>query len=101
MKVLITIFIFLFTFAFIEISMAQAPMQMASPAVAMIAPVAPVSTGIIGWLAKNWGSIASALLLVSEGLAMMFPASTGFGGILAGLIKFIKGLNVQSPPSGS
>lgn len=86
----------IFSVMFVEIS-AQA--QMPSPAIAAVVPPA-ASLGVIGWLAQNWGTIASALLLVSEGLAMVFPATTGFGGILAGIIKFTKGLKVQPPSSG-
>lgn len=53
----------------------------------------------ISWLSANYGVIASVLLGVSECLALLFPSSSGFGGILAGVIKFLKGLNVQ-PPTG-
>lgn len=51
----------------------------------------------MSWLMANWGMIATVLLGLSEALALMFPASTGFGGILAGVIKFLKGLGAKDP----
>jgi len=54
-------------------------------------------SAVISWLVANWGMIASVLLGVSESLALAFPSSTGFGGILAGVIKFVKGLGVKPP----
>lgn len=54
-------------------------------------------TAVIAWLMANWGMIAAILLGVSEALALAFPATTGFGGILAGIIKFLKGLGAKDP----
>jgi hypothetical protein len=54
-------------------------------------------TAVIAWLMANWGMIATILLGVSEALALAFPASSGFGGIVAGIVKFLKGLGVKDP----
>lgn len=52
---------------------------------------------VISWISANWAMIASILLGISECLSLAFPSTTGFGGILAGIVKFIKGLNVKPP----
>jgi hypothetical protein len=54
-------------------------------------------SAVIAWLMANWGMIATVLLGISEALAVVFPSSTGFGGILAGIIKFLQGLGAQPP----
>lgn len=47
------------------------------------------------WLSANYGLVASALLIVSEGLALVFPATSGFGGVIAGVIKGLKSFGVK------
>lgn len=54
-------------------------------------------SAVIAWIVANWATIATVLLGVSEALALVFPPTSGFGGILAGLIKWIKGLGVKDP----
>lgn len=49
----------------------------------------------MNWLMNNYGLVASMLLIISEGLALAFPSGSGFGGILAGVIKTLKGLGVK------
>lgn len=49
------------------------------------------------WLMQNWAMVATVLLGISEALAVVFPASTGVGGILAGVIKVLKGAGVKPP----
>lgn len=66
------------------------------------APTVPNSsglTGLIAWLEANWGLIASVLLGISESLALIFPASSGFGGIIASAIGFLKKIGAQQPSS--
>ena len=47
------------------------------------------------WLTQNYGPFLVVLLTLSEGLAVVFPSKTGFGGFLAGAIKLFKGLGVK------
>lgn len=54
---------------------------------------------LIAWLSLHWAVIASVLLGVSEALAVVFPSSTGFGGMIAGLIKILKSFGAQAPPA--
>ena len=46
----------------------------------------------MAWLVDHWPAIVAALLAVSEGLAVLFPSQSGFGGILAGIVKVLKAL---------
>lgn len=52
---------------------------------------------LIGWLSSHLVVILGVLLAISEALAVLFPADSGFGGILAGLIKFLKGFGAKEP----
>jgi hypothetical protein len=52
-------------------------------------------SAIWAWFLAHYGMIASVLLGVSESLAVAFPSSTGFGGIIAGLIKFLQSLGAK------
>ena len=58
-------------------------------------------SAIIAWLMSNWGMVASILLVISEALAFVFPASTGFGGILAGIVKFLQSIGTKPPSAPS
>ena len=44
----------------------------------------------MAWLTEHASLILSVALGLSEVLALVFPADSGFGGILAGLIKLLK-----------
>jgi hypothetical protein len=54
-------------------------------------------SAVFTWISTNWALIATVLLGVSESLSIVFPSTTGFGGILAGLIKFLQGLGTKPP----
>ncbi len=54
-------------------------------------------SGLIAWFEANWGVIATILLGVSESLALIFPATSGFGGILASVIGFLKNIGTKPP----
>lgn len=56
-------------------------------------------SAVIAWLVANWGIIATVLLGISEALAVIFPSSTGAGGIIAGIISFLKSLGAKPPAS--
>lgn len=45
---------------------------------------------LIEFLVANKDLIGAALLAISELLAVLFPSSTGFGGIIAGVVKLLK-----------
>ena len=49
------------------------------------------------WLIDHAPIVLSICLGVSESLALAFPPATGFGGILAGIIKFVKMLGGKEP----
>lgn len=49
------------------------------------------------WLTTNLPLILGVLLAISEGLSLLFPASTGAGGILAGIVKVLKALGAKEP----
>ena len=51
----------------------------------------------MNWLMNNWGMIATVLLGVSESMAVAFPSSTKAGGIIAGIVKFLKQLGTKDP----
>jgi hypothetical protein len=52
---------------------------------------------VFGWFETNWGLVATILLGVSESLSLLFPSTTGFGGILASLIGFLKTIGTKPP----
>ena len=85
----------------ITVTQPAAPVVVGAPPVQ--APVgqviqAPVqSTSVFSWFAANWSIIASVLLGISEALGLVFPSSSGFGGILAGIIKFLSGVGIKPP----
>jgi hypothetical protein len=56
-------------------------------------------SAIVAWIVANWGMVATVLLGISEALALAFPSSSGFGGIIAGIISFLKGLGAKPPTS--
>lgn len=45
---------------------------------------------LINFLIDHKDIIGGAVLAISELLALIFPSDKGFGGIVAGLIKFLK-----------
>jgi len=55
---------------------------------------------MIAWIMAHMDLIVAVLLGLSETLALVFPSETGFGGILAGAVKFLKGIAAkQAPPA--
>ena len=50
---------------------------------------------MLQWIIEHYGLMLSVMLGLSEALALIFPASTGFGGILAGLIKLLKSVGTK------
>lgn len=42
--------------------------------------------------------ILGALLCVSEGLSLLFPSSSGAGGIIQAMIKILKALGAKGQP---
>ena len=61
------------------------------------APNASGFSGLVAWFEANWGVIATILLGISESLALIFPATSGFGGILASIIGFLKNIGTKPP----
>ena len=55
---------------------------------------------MLAYLMDHATLILSCLLGFSEALALLFPSSSGFGGILAGLIKILKGAGIKEPGQG-
>jgi hypothetical protein len=54
----------------------------------------------MSFLINNWGTIAGALLGISECLgllAALFPSMAKFGGILASIVTGLKGAGAQPP----
>lgn len=51
----------------------------------------------MAWLTEHLPIVLSILLGLSEGLALAFPSTTGFGGVLAGVVKALKGLGAKAP----
>lgn len=52
---------------------------------------------MLQWLIAHEEIVLSVLLGLSEILALIFPASTGFGGIVAGLVKMLKKVGAKKP----
>lgn len=52
---------------------------------------------MIAWMTANWGMLAAVALGISESLALLFPSQSGFGGLLAGMIKFLKMFGIKDP----
>lgn len=50
---------------------------------------------IVSWLMSHWDVISTVLLSLSEALALLFPSENGFGGILAGIIKSLRGMGAK------
>lgn len=83
------LFLVLFLFPVLVLAQAVAP--------AGTVPNSSGLSGLIAWFEANWGVIATILLGVSESLALIFPASSGFGGILASIIGFLKNIGTKPP----
>lgn len=49
----------------------------------------------MAWLIDHLMPIVGVLLGISEALAVAFPSESGFGGILAGFIKFLKAIGAK------
>lgn len=49
------------------------------------------------WLVAHAALVLSILLGLSETLALVFPSSTGFGGVLAAIVKGLKALGAKDP----
>lgn len=52
---------------------------------------------MIQWIVSNFPVILGVLLGISEALGLLFPSESGFGGILAGIIKFLKSVGAKDP----
>lgn len=52
---------------------------------------------MLSWLIAHEELVLAVLLGVSELLALLFPASSGFGGIVAGMVKVLKKLGAKKP----
>jgi hypothetical protein len=52
---------------------------------------------VISWMMGHSAIEMAVLLGISEALALVFPSDSGFGGMLAGLIKALKGLGAKEP----
>lgn len=82
-------------FLFPVVLLAQSP---------VVAPVVVAPSGVssvVQWLVANYGMIATVLLGISESLALIFPSPSGFGGILASLIGFLKKIGTKPPSAAS
>jgi len=52
----------------------------------------------MAWFNAHSAAILGSLLAVSEGLSLIFPSSSGFGGILAAIVKVGQALSGPSAP---
>lgn len=52
---------------------------------------------MLAFLIAHESLILMILLAVSEVLAVIFPADSGFGGIVAGAVKLLKSVGAKEP----